>query len=206
VIISAKEKNNLSSLEKKIIKNALMQGKVIAFLTDTVYGIGANGYLYDAVCKIYKIKERDEQKSLTLLLPSIDKIRDYIEEEELLENEILKKYWPGPLTVVFKKRADLKIYFSKFPSETIGVRIPNYQLLLDLLSFIDLPLVTTSANISGSAPLKNGFEIEKILRRGENQVSIIIDGGEAKEDRPSTVISMTREGIKVLREGIIKIK
>lgn len=206
MILSAKGKDKLSILEKKIIKSALLSGEIIAFPTDTVYGIGVNGYIYDAVAKIYKIKDREKEKPLILFLPSIDKAKDFIENTELLNNEIIKKYWPGPLTVIFRKKSDLKLYFSQVQVQKIGIRIPDYPLILDLLSFLDFPLVTTSANISGNQPLKSGLEIEKKLNRGENNVSIIIDNGELEINTPSTVVSIENDGVKVLREGIIKIK
>jgi len=205
MVINAKGKNNLSLLEKGIIKNALNLSEVIAFPTDTVYGLGANGLLNDSVEKIYKIKQRDKEKPLILFLTSIEEASDYIEEPELLKNNIFKKYWPGPLTAVFEKKKSLTLYYSAGESTTIGIRIPSFPLILDLLTYCKIPLMTTSANISGSPPFKNGFEIEKGLNNQEPRVSLTIDYGDLPERESSTVVSVTKEGIKVLREGTIKI-
>lgn len=205
MIINANGKNNLSLLEKEIIKNALNSSEVIAFPTDTVYGLGTNGFLKDSVEKIYKIKKRDKEKPLILFLTSIEEASDYIEEPELLKNNIFKKYWPGPLTAVFEKKNPLSLYYSVSESTTIGIRIPNFPLILDLLSYCKTPLVTTSANISGSPPLKNGLEIEKELNNKDPRVPLTIDYGDLPECESSTVVSVTKEGIKVLRAGAIKI-
>jgi L-threonylcarbamoyladenylate synthase len=205
MVINAKGKNNLSLLEKGIIKNALNLSEVIAFPTDTVYGLGANGLLKDSVKKIYKIKQRDKEKPLILFLTSIEEASDYIEEPELLKNNIFKKYWPGPLTAVFEKKKSLTLYYSAGESTTIGIRIPSFPLILDLLTYCKIPLVTTSANISGSHPFKNGFEIEKGLNNKDPGVPLTIDYGDLLERESSTVVSVTKEGIKVLRAGAIKI-
>lgn len=205
MVINAKGKNNLSLLEKGIIKNALNLSEVIAFPTDTVYGLGANGLLNDSVEKIYKIKQRDKEKPLILFLTSIEEASDYIEEPDLLKNNIFKKYWPGPLTAVFEKKKSLTLYYSAGESTTIGIRVPNFPLILDLLTYCKIPLVTTSANISGSPPFKNGFEIEKELNNKDPRVPLTIDYGDLPERESSTVVSVTKEGVKVLREGAIKI-
>jgi len=205
MLISAEGKETLSLLEKKIVKNALYAEEIIAFPTDTVYGIGVNGLSRISLTKIYKVKEREKEKPLTLFLDSIEKISDYIEEPDLAKHEILKKYWPGPLTAVFEKKKNLSLYFSKEESKTIGIRIPNFSLILDLLAFCKIPLVTTSANVSGESPLKSGFEIEKVLNSKEPRISVIIDYGDLPEREVSTIVAVTKDGIKVLREGILRI-
>jgi len=205
MVINAKGKVELSFLEKEIIKNALNSSEVIAFPTDTVYGIGANALLKKSVEKIYKIKQRDKEKPLILFLASIDEVSNYIEEPDLLKNNIFEKYWPGPLTAIFEKKKDLPLYYSMEEFETIGIRIPNLHIVLDLLAYCKIPLVTTSANISGNPPFKNGFEIEKALNKEEPRVALTIDYGNLVERESSTIVSVTKEGIKVLREGAIKI-
>lgn len=205
MLISAKGKKALSVLEKKIIKNALLSEEVIAFPTDTVYGIGTNGFSKSSVEKVYNIKERKEKKPLILFLSSINEVSNYIEDPDLLKNEIFEKYWPGPLTAVFEKKKNLSLYFSKGASKTIGIRIPDFPLMLDLLDFCKIPLVTTSANISGKHPLSSGIEIEKILNNKEPRVSVIIDYGKLPTRKISTIIAVRKEGIKVLREGALKV-
>lgn len=205
MVINARDKAKLSLLEKEIIKTALNSSEIIAFPTDTVYGLGANGLSKNSVEKIYEIKKRDKEKPLILFLASIEEASEYIEEPELLKNRILHKYWPGPLTAIFEKKKDLPLYYSMEEFETIGIRIPNLHIVLDLLAYCKIPLVTTSANISGNPPFKNGFEIEETLNNQEPRVSLTIDYGNLPERESSTVISVTKEGINVLRAGAIKI-
>ena len=200
MIILNNDRKYLSKFEKNLIKNSLNNFEILAFPTDTTYGIGVNGSSKKAVSKIYKLKRRDDTKPLILLTYSKNELLKYIKYPELLDNEIVKKYWPGPLTIIFEIKNNINLYYSKEEINTLGIRIPNNPLMLDLLEFIQLPLVTTSANLSRENPLYDGYEIEKKLNYKNHKISIIIEDGVIKNN-PSTIISLGKDKIVTLRKS-----
>lgn len=177
MIIDALQKRVLSFFEKKLIIQALLNDHILAFPTDTVYGLGVNGFSKNAVHNIYALKGREDVKPLILLTDSISKIDPFI----LGLNEPIKLFmqenWPGPVTIVLPYQTKSSLVFSKIPSPTLACRIPNHFLLTDLLSELPFPLVTTSANISGTKPIHCAMDIESTF--GKNpKFSFVIDGGE----------------------------
>lgn len=199
MIIHADNKKVLSSLEKKIINHSLQENQIIAFSTDTVYGFGVNGLSEKAVLNLYDIKGRDDNKPLILLADSIEKVKMYTcNIEESLMN-YLGKIWPGPVTIVFPFNASSSLIFSKFLSKTLAVRIPDRLFLLDLLSELSFPLVTTSANISGSPPLQNAQEIDSKFSSCNTNFRIVVDGGLCP-GKPSRILSYSNGIFSVLRK------
>ncbi len=180
------------------IEKILQEGGVGIIPTDTVYGFCVNALNKDAIKKIYKIKKRDLDKPLVLFVKNIDEIEKYgILNEK--SKKIINKFIPGKITIVLKKREpSFLISLKKF--ETIGIRIPNDDFVLNLLNSIKSPLATTSANISGKKTPKDFEGIKEIF---SGVVDFIVDGGELGEI-PSTVIEIVDDEIKILREGEIK--
>ncbi len=180
----------------KIPKNNL-KGKVIVFPTDTVYGIGA---IYDdqqAIQKIYNLKERDAGKPLAILISDFNQVKDIVKIQNEKTNELIDKYWPGPLTLIFEKKDDFD-----YPFKTIGFRIPNSKIALKILNHLG-GLATTSVNYSGEKPINDIYEIEKTFK---NEIDYIITDKETFSKTSSTVLDVTSKNIKVLREGTIKIQ
>jgi L-threonylcarbamoyladenylate synthase len=199
MIIHAEKKKVLSSLEKKIINHSLHENQIIAFSTDTVYGFGVNGLSEKAVFNLYDLKGRDENKPLILLADSIEKVKMYTcDIEESLMNH-LSEIWPGPVTIVFPFNTSSSLIFSKFPSKTLAVRIPDILFLLDLLSELSFPLVTTSANISGRPPLQNAQEIDPMFSSLNTNFRITVDGGMC-QGKPSQILSYSDGIFSVLRK------
>ena len=183
------------------VNKLTLKGKIIAFPTDTVYGIGA---LIDdevAIKKIYNLKKRNLNKPLAVLAASIDDILPYVEEIRLDVKILMEKYWPGALTIIFKKSA------KTLPSvtcglDTIGFRIPNDETALEILKKVG-PIATTSINISGQPPLNDYHEIEKEFG---DEIDYLFEKEVKSSNVSSTVIDCTNEDIKVLRQGEIIIK
>ena len=113
----------------------------------------------------------------------------------------MKKYWPGKLTIILKKKQNLFNYLT-CGFDTIGIRIPNDRQLLEVLKKVDFPLAETSCNLSGEKEYCNANEIREKLG---NTVDLIIDGGEINKNIPSTVIEIVGDEIKVIRQGAILI-
>lgn len=187
---------------EKVISD-LNSGKVVAIKTDTVYGLVCDANNVEACAKIYKIKHRDKKKPLAIFIKNIDEVKKYVLNSELSTElvNIMEKYWPGPLTIIFKKRNNVFEHLTE-GTNTIGIRIPNDEFLLDILNKVDFPLAQTSCNISGENEYKDALEIENKLG---NEIDLIIDGGEISNSKASTIIMTYNNNIEVIREGTIKI-
>ena len=177
----------------EIIEN----GGVIIFPTDTVYGIGCNPYDANAVKKIYEIKSREKIKSLPVLASSIEIVKQISIIDEFTE-KIIKKYWPGPLTLILKLK-DKNLKESLNLEDKIAVRIPNSVCILKLLNKCNL-LVGTSANVSGDSSFTDPQECMKNVKNYD----IFVDGGTITSKGESTIIEIENEKIHVIREGALK--
>jgi len=177
----------------EIIEN----GGVIIFPTDTVYGIGCNPYDANAVKKIYQIKSREKIKSLPVLASSIEIVKQISTIDEFTE-KIIKKYWPGPLTLILKLK-DKNLKKSLNLEDKIAVRIPNSVCTLKLLNKCNL-IVGTSANVSGDSSFTNPQECIKNVKNYD----VFVDGGTITSKGESTIIEIENEKIHVIREGALK--
>jgi len=177
----------------EIIEN----GGVIIFPTDTVYGIGCNPYDANAVKKIYEIKSREKIKSLPVLASSIEIVKQISIIDEFTE-KIIKKYWPGPLTLILKLK-DKNLKKSLNLEDKIAVRIPNSLCTLKLLNKCNL-LVGTSANVSGDSSFTDPQECMKNVKNYD----VFVDGGTITSKGESTIIEIENEKIHVIREGALK--
>tara|TARA_B100001175_G_scaffold271565_1_gene244333 strand:+ start:668 stop:1261 length:594 start_codon:yes stop_codon:yes gene_type:complete len=177
----------------EIIEN----GGVIIFPTDTVYGIGCNPYDANAVKKIYEIKSREKIKSLPVLASSIEIVKQISIIDEFTE-KIIKKYWPGPLTLILKLK-DKNLKESLNLEDKIAVRIPNSVCTLKLLNKCNL-LVGTSANVSGDSSFTDPQECMKNVKKYD----VFVDGGTITSKGESTIIEIENEKIHVIREGALK--
>ncbi len=175
------------------------KGGIIIFPTDTVYGIGCNPYNENAVKKIYKIKSRTKLKSLPVLAYSLDVVKEIALIDEFTE-KIIEKYWPGPLTLILKL-TDQKLKKSLNLGNKIAVRIPDSKCTLKLLEKCRL-LVGTSANISGNSSYTNPNDCIKNIKNYD----IFLNGGIITSKGESTIIEIENEGIKIIREGALKIE
>ena len=177
----------------EIIEN----GGVIIFPTDTVYGIGCNPYDVNAVKKIYQIKSREKTKSLPVLASSIEIVKQITIIDEFTE-KIVKKYWPGPLTLILKLK-DKNLKKSLNLEDKIAVRIPNSVCTLKLLNKCNL-IVGTSANVSGDSSFTDPQECMKNVKNYD----VFVDGGTITSKGESTIIEIENEKIHVIREGALK--
>jgi len=188
---------NTTGIEKtfQVIEN----GGIAIFPTDTVYGLGCNPYNSSAVEKIYEIKSREKIKSLPVLAYSLDIVKEITCIDSFTE-KIIKKYWPGPLTLILKL-TDKKLKKSLKLDKKIAVRIPDSKCTLKLLEKCGL-LVGTSANISGNSSYTNPNECIKNIKNYD----IFLNGGTITSKGESTIIEIENEKIKMIREGVLKIK
>ena len=175
----------------------IKDGGIVIFPTDTVYGMGCNPYNANAVKKIYKIKSREKTKSLPVLAYSLDIVKEIARVDTFTE-KIMKKYWPGPLTLILEL-TDKKLKKSLKLDNKIAVRIPDSKHTLKLLKKCGL-LVGTSANISGNP---SSIDPKECLKNIINY-DVFLNGGTITSKGESTIIEIENEEIKIIRKGALK--
>lgn len=179
---------------------SLQHGGVIAFPTDTVYGIGASLEHPRALQRIYDLKGRTPDKPLPILIARVEVLDQLSHEVDERLVELAERFWPGALTIVLPAAEHLPAEV-KAPDNTIGVRLPNHSIPLTIAERAGGAIATTSANVSGKDAAHAATEIRDAFG---NQIDVILDGGFAPEQNSSTVIRVVNGEIVVLREGVIR--
>ncbi len=179
-------------------KKVLNAGGVVAFPTDTFYGLGVNPYNRIAVDKIYEIKGRDPEKPLLLLIDSVTKLENLVEEPSADCIKLIQVFWPGPLTLLFKPKPSS--IHENITADLIGIRQPGNPVTRKILSALDHPLTAPSANISGGNPATTAQQVQDTF--GE-KVELILDAGDCKGGKPSTLINATETPARLIRAGEI---
>lgn len=176
----------------------LKEGGVVAFPTDTVYGIGGNAFIEQAVAKVYQIKERPRHLALPLLIsskPDLERVARVVPE---VAWRLADRFLPGGLTLVLKKAAGVPDIVA--PGDTVAVRIPDHPIPIALIRGLGVPLIGTSANLSGGA---SPVTAQQVWAQLGNKVDIIVDGGRCRWGVESTVVDVSGEFPRVLREGVV---
>ena len=176
----------------------IARGGVIAFRTDTFYGLGADPFNVSAVQKIKQLKGREEQKPILIVISDRDQVRRFIHEPTTTFNLLAKKFWPGPLTLVGKARTDVPVEVTA-GTQTVGVRLPADDKVRELIDACGGALTATSANPSNQEPAKTAEQVSAYFGPG---VDLTVDDGEARTDQPSTVVNVCDEP-KLIREGVV---
>lgn len=195
-----KPRNKLLNKEElRTCIDIIQEGGLVVFPTDTVYGVGCNAFNWNSVRRIYSLKGRHYHKPLPILLGDVHQINLVAKEISLEAQHLMKAFWPGALTLIFKT-APLALHATRGKS-TVAVRIPALGLIRQILAHTPFPLAATSANKSGQKSLKTGAEVRIAF---EGKVDLIIDGGPCQVGHESTVLDVTHYPFSVLREGAIK--
>ncbi len=181
-------------------KKVLKGGGIIAFPTDTFYGLGANPYNTEAVDKIYSIKGRDPEKPLLLLIDSIVKLDGLVEEVSEASTKLIESFWPGPLTMLFKPKHTIP---KNITTSLIGIRQPGNSITRKVLAELNYPLTAPSANISGEDPTTTAEQVKDRLGK---KVDLILDAGICRGGEPSTLVDSTQTPVRLLRAGAISFK
>jgi len=175
--------------------DVLRNNGLVAFPTDTVYGLAAPVNNIESINRLYVVKGRNNTKAIAVLLGDSDQLAQVADNLSIPAQKVAQHFWPGPLTMILPKNPALPDILSPLP--TIGVRIPDHPVALALLKSTG-PLAVTSANISGS---DNTLTAKQVLKQLNGRVHLIIDGGRTPGGVPSTVIDYTTPDPKILREG-----
>ena len=177
----------------------LKSGGIVAFPTDTVYGLGALAFDNTAIENIYIAKNRAIEKAIPILIADIDDLEMVAVDIPNMARIFAARFWPGPLTCIVPKKQTLPLAISA--TSTVAVRIPDHADACALLSIAG-PMAVTSANISGQASPSTAQEVYSQLN---GRIPLILDGGKTRGGVPSTLVDCTGEKPVVLREGPISL-
>jgi L-threonylcarbamoyladenylate synthase len=194
VLLPANTKSIQTALE------ILQSGGLVAFPTDTVYGVGVLAFGGKAVESIYTAKDRPIEKAIPVLIGDADDMEKVGMNIPEVAYKLAARFWPGPLTVIIPKKPTLPESVSA--TNTVGVRMPDHEVARALLRAAG-PMAVTSANISGQL---SPATAQEVLAQLGGRIDLIIDGGTTPGGVPSTVVDCTSREIKILREGPIALE
>jgi L-threonylcarbamoyladenylate synthase len=178
----------------------LKAGGLVAFPTDTVYGVGALAFDGKAVESIYAAKNRPVEKAIPVLIGDSGDLEKAAVNIPVSARKLASRFWPGPLTILVPKRGDLPESVSA--TSTVGVRVPDHEVARAFLRAAG-PMAVTSANISGG---QSPVTAEEVFEQLGGRIDLIINGGKTPGGVPSTLVDCTTSELKVLREGPITLE
>jgi L-threonylcarbamoyladenylate synthase len=176
-------------------------GGVVAFRTDTFYGLGADPFNREALSRVNDLKGRDGGKPILVVLSNAVEANRFIIDRSALIDGVSERHWPGALTIVVKAKPEVPIELTA-GSRTVGLRLPDDE---DVRSFIRAcggALTATSANLAGESPARSADEVAQAFPL---ELDLIIDGGPARGDKPSTVLDLSGQHVRLIREGAVSL-
>ena len=190
-------RNEQNYEELKAPAEAIKQGKLVLFPTETVYGIGANALDEEAVKKIYIAKGRASDNPLIAHIANLEMLKKLVMEVGKVEEKLIEKFWPGPLTIVFKKKPVVPDVITG-GLDTVAIRMPSDIIAHKLIEYSNCPIAAPSANISGKP---SGTQVEDVIGELDGKVEYVIDGGKVDIGVESTVIRVIDGVVHILRPG-----
>ena len=194
MVLSINPQNPQPRLIQQVVE-ILRQGGVIAYPTDTTYGIGCDIFNKKGVKQIYQVKQRDPRKPFSFICADLSDVANYCQVSNFAF-KTMKRQLPGPYTFVLEATRLVPDLLTT-RQKTVGIRIPDNRIALAIVRELGHPLVTTSANVSGEEPLHDPADIDQRLGR---MLDAVIDGGVLLGE-PSTVISLVDDRVEILRAG-----
>ncbi len=197
------EKKRISKTADKAI-GVLRTGGIIAYPTETFYGLGAKFDLPDSLQKLYGLKKRPKEKAMPLIIGDKGLLRmivpgKWLDNIPAVVRSLIGRFWPGPLTLLFPAKEGLSEYLSADTGK-VAVRVPGGSFALHLARIAGFPITATSANLSGKPPAARADDLIKYFDEG---IDLVVDGGATTGGLPSTIIDVTGSDLEIVREGII---
>ncbi len=174
----------------KVAAQALLSGKIVAFPTETVYGLGVRADNDIARDNLYCVKQRPGDKKLSILITSPDDMTKYVKQIPPIAEKLVSSFWPGPLTIIMV----LDDY------STVGLRNPDHHITRDLINAVEIPIASTSANVSGKAP---AIDAQQVMTYFSDKIDIVLDGGRVESGVPSTIVKICDNTYDIIRHGVI---
>lgn len=191
--------NTVYTSDVHVAAEALKSGGLCAVPTETVYGLAGNGLDENAVAEVYAVKGRPENKALSLMVPDASGLQRCGEEVPPAACVLAERFWPGPLTLVVRAKADIPASVLA-GGNTVGLRCPDHPLTLELLRELDFPLAAPSANPSGESSAKTASQVRGYF---DGKIACVLDGGECGLGRESTILDLSETPYRVLRQGAL---
>jgi len=177
----------------------LSQGKIIAYPTDTLYGLGVDALNPEAIEALYRLKMRSSHRPMSIMVPH-ESWQEWVSDVPEYATKLAQKYFPGPITMIMHAGNKLPDILTKSTNGTIGIRVPNHPLCLELTRVFKRPIITTSANLSNKPAAQTPEEIRDYF---EDRVSLILEDETPPSGVASTVIDVSDDELVVIREGAI---
>lgn len=207
VVIDLRQAEDLRDVVHQSVQ-ALVEGRLVAFPTETVYGLAASAMDEEAVQRLIEAKGRQAKHPFTLAIKSADEARDYVPDMTSLAQRIARRCWPGPITLVVDdshpeslvRRLPPGVQQAVSPQGTLGLRVPGHQVVLDVLRMMVGPLALTSANLSGQP---EAITAREVLEAVGDKVDLLLDDGPCRFGEPSSVVRVEGNRFHVLRTGVV---
>lgn len=190
--------NNLAEVLKKA-SAVLNDGGIVAYPTETFYGLGVKFDKENSLKKLFELKKRQEEKPMPLIIGSRASMSMIAASINEIAESLMDKFWPGPLTLILEAKKGLSPYLTA-DTGRIAVRIPGESAALYLVREAGFPITATSANPSGIPPAEDA---ETVIKYFGEKIDLIIDGGKTPGGLPSTIVDAAGKSIKIVREGVI---
>ena len=175
----------------KIAAQALISGRIVAFPTETVYGLGVCADNDRAIDSLYRVKQRPRDKELSIMIAEPEDVSKHVKHIPPIARRLISSFWPGPLTIIF----DIP------DNRTVGIRNSSHHVVRDLLNTAKISIVSTSANISGMPP---ATDAQQVISNFSDKVDVVLDGGQTEAGNPSTVVKIEDNTFKIIRHGVIE--
>ena len=181
------------------VASAITDGQIVAFPTDTIYGMGCDVFNEEAVKELYKIKGRPTNKPVNVLISSVDQVYDLAKNIKPLFFTLADKFWPGALTIIVEKNSTVNDTVTSGQS-TVGIRFPDNLIVQELINITHTPLATTSANLSEEP---SATKAKEVLNYFNGKIPYIIDGGKVNIGQSSTIVDISSKPPRIVRQGAI---
>ncbi len=188
-----------SPLTRERARSVIATGGVVAFRTDTFYGLGADPFNRHAISAIKRLKGREGGKPILVIISDEGQAERFIAGRTWLFDLMSERHWPGALTLVMTARRDVPEELTA-GSGTVGVRLPDDEEVREFVRACGGALTATSANLAGAPSARTAEEVARSFPAG---LDLVVDGGEARTERPSTVLDLSRASARLIREGVV---
>jgi len=188
--------------DERVIHQAALiirQGGVAAYPTESFYGLGVDPAREDAVNRVFQMKEREKNRPILILIPSIESLDSYVTHVSVAAHALIDAFWPGGLTLVFDA-SDRVPKTVTAGTGKIGIRLSSHPVAASLVRILGAPITSTSANLSGKGACRSG---EEVLQQFGKKVDIVLDGGPAMGKSASTVLDVSVDPPRILRQGMV---
>jgi L-threonylcarbamoyladenylate synthase len=169
----------------------LISGRIVAFPTETVYGLGVCADNNTAIDNLYRVKRRPRDKNLSIMIARPEDVTKHVKHIPPIARRLISSFWPGPLTIIF----DLS------GNRTLGIRNSSHHVVRDLINTAGIPMVSTSANISGRPP---ATDAQQVISNLADKIDVVLDDGPTETGKPSTVVKIVDNTFEIIRHGVIE--